>query len=638
MAGFLTSGSYLSNPKLRLALAAVGFGAVTLATCLIAHPRMFTGFVFADDEGYMLVALDSFLNQGALYDDVFSQYGPFYYEAWGLLFSLFGIEVTHDAGRIATLVVWVLTSLVAGIATARMVGSLLLGMATQLLVFTALGTLTGEPMHPGGLICLLLAVIFAISCGIGRGISTGPMALLGGAIAALILVKVNVGAFALAAVILVCSATYPAITSRRWVRLAIEIGFVSLPILLIASQLGEAWARQYAAHVAIAALAIVIVLRTRSPGARSDEELLWLFGGLALTAAAICLAVLGSGTSPGGLLDGVIGQPLRQADAFTIPLLAPSELIVIDLIALAIAFAYRHAARGNPSRSWLAVFYVLSIGVGLALALSAAGRSLSLEVNLSPGYRMGLLAFAWVALIPGPKQMAGFTGFARILLPPLAVLQALHAYPVAGSQIAWSVFLLIPVGALCIANGVRGLADCVSEPRERRSLAIAGSLVAVALAAFVVSSTVRVPLRDARAVYNALEPLDLPGTSARVQPSEADLYRGVTAAIQRNCRSLLMLPGMNSYYLWTEQDPPTGFNATAWPTLFDDDLQQRVVSATESIDGLCLLENAPLAAGWSGGTIPDAPLVRYMQQRFEPIASFGDYRLLKRGPGRTDSE
>src|SRR5262249_33149308 len=91
------------DPRLRASLWLLVFALLTGATVLVAYPRMFTGIAAYDDEGYMLVALKSFVNHGHLYDEVFTQYGPFYYEAWGGLFSLFGIPIDLDSGRMATM-------------------------------------------------------------------------------------------------------------------------------------------------------------------------------------------------------------------------------------------------------------------------------------------------------------------------------------------------------------------------------------------------------------------------------------------------------------------------------------------------------------------------------------------------------
>ena len=81
---------------------------MTAVTCSIAHPRIFTGPFGDHDEGYMLFSLKSFLDHSWLYDGV-NGYGPFYYEFWGAVCSIFGISVNHDGGRTMTMVVWVLS-------------------------------------------------------------------------------------------------------------------------------------------------------------------------------------------------------------------------------------------------------------------------------------------------------------------------------------------------------------------------------------------------------------------------------------------------------------------------------------------------------------------------------------------------
>jgi hypothetical protein len=628
------SDRYRSSPRLRIAAIAAAFAAVTVLTYLIANPRMLTGFGFYDDEGYMLVALNSFLDQGSLYDDVFTQYGPFYYEFWGAVFSVFGIPVTHDGGRAVTTIVWVVTSLALGLSAMRMTGSALLGLATQMLVFSSLGTLTAEPMHPGGIIVLLLAAIVAISCAVRERVSVGAMALLGAAIAALILVKVNVGAFALAAVALACVASYRVLSERRWLRLLVEIGFVAIPFVLMAGKFGEEWVRHYAIHVSIAALAVVIVLRAREGGERASEELGWLVGGFVVLAITVCAAIVAAGTSPGGLFEGVIGQPLRQADAFSIPMGLSNRIYWYDLGALAGALAYFYVVRrgGAPrDAGWVTMVSLLSILIGIEMSLSVIGKSFPFDAQEFAGYQQSLLSFAWVALIPVAGASHRNVGFARLLLPPLAVLQALHAYPVAGNQTLWAAFLLIPVGAICVGNGVQGLVGSLRGVGERRGAAAIGVATAVFLLAFVANITLRESLQSARAAYDSSIPLDLPGAgNVRIGQPEVEQYRQVTAAIDANCAAVAMLPGMNSFYVWADQEPPTGYNATGWPTLFDEPHERRVIEDIDPVAGLCLLENEPLAAWWGGETIPDEPLVRYMRREFRPILTIGDYRLLGR--------
>jgi hypothetical protein len=626
------------RPTTKHAVAALAFAAVTVVTYLVAHPRMFSFFAAYDDEGVILTWLDSFLRHGNLYDEVFSQYGPFYFEAWGALFSIFGIPVTHDGGRSVTLAVWVISSLTIGLAAARMTGSYLLGLATQMLVFASLGALPNEPMHPGGIIVLLLAAIVAISCAVGATVSVGAMALLGGAVAGLILVKINVGIFALAAVSLACAVSYAPLASRRWLRPLVEIGFVAIPLVLMASEFSEGWVREYAVHGAVAALAVVIALRARESPPRPSEELWWLLWTLLGVALMSCLGILVMGTSPGGLVEGVVRQPLRQADAFSSPFVMADGVFVFDAIALTGAVAYWYARVSTRRSVWTGAVSLLTILIGIEMALSPIGKTLTFDLTSLDGYQLSLLSFAWVGLIPRPGESRAAAAFARLLLPLLAVLQGLHAFPVAGSQLAWSSFLLVPVGAVCVANGVAGLARRIGDEPARQRLAAAGAVGAVILIAFVVNVTLREPLNEARAAYDSRVPLDLPGArGVRLDPMDVARYRRVTEAIDDKCGSFVMLPGMASFYVWTEQEPPTEYNATHWPTLFDDARQRRVIEDIDSAPGLCLLENKPLALNWGAGTIAKGPLVRYMRREFSPILSVGDYCLLRHAPSTQKS-
>jgi hypothetical protein len=92
-----------------------------------------------------------------------------------------------------------------------------------------------------------------------------------------------------------------------------------------------------------------------------------------------------------------------------------------------------------------------------------------------------------------------------------------------------------------------------------------------------------------------------------------------------------MLPGMNSFYLWTGQDPPSHFNVGYWTAFFGDRLQERLVHRFEKIDGLCLLRNNTIEKFWTQGKVPnDGPLLAFVGSGFQPIAVFGDYELLRR--------
>lgn len=625
--------------RLRFAVAALGFVVVTVLLAMTAHAKMFTGFSAYDDEGYMLTALKSFVNHGHLYDDVFTQYGPFYYDFWGGFFSLFGITVTHDSGRSVVTVIWVISTLIFGLSIWRVTGSILLGLGTQILTFGALEVLVNEPMHPVSSIALMLALIFAVSTFVGSGRSRWAIGLLGALVAALVLTKINVGIFALVSVALACAVSYQQFWGRRWPRLLVELVFVAIPVLLMLSKFDEGWARHYAVHVFATALAVVIALRAARPVRREIGEIRWLIGGFALIAVVSCLGVIATGTSIHGLIEGTILQPLRQSDAFTIPMLLSKRLYAFDLLSVGGALAYWYASRRRiaPGPAWLALGSVFAIVVGLTMAFSVVGQLLPFNDRSLTGYQLSMLPFVWVALaVTTNDEESRPFAFARILLPALAALQGLHGYPVAGSQTLLSVVLVVPVGALCVGNGIRGLGRLVAVDPDRLALIGFGALVTVVLAWFVAVTFVRDPLHQSRGVYHTTYALNLPGAHDVHLFSEEEraMYEDVAHAIDENCKATQMEPGMDSFYLWTEQEPPS-LTATGWETLFDNERQEQVIRDLEPIEGLCLLRNNERAAGWGLG---EGPLVKYLEHGFTLIGKWGEYELLRReGPAEPAS-
>lgn len=195
----------------------------------------------------------------------------------------------------------------------------------------------------------------------------------------------------------------------------------------------------------------------------------------------------------------------------------------------------------------------------------------------------------------------------------------------------WSAFLLVPVGAVCVAGGCRGLARLLGDEVERRAVGAVAAVAATVAILVIANVFLRQQLETAQARHDESVSLRLPGAAeVRVPLPEARVYRKVTRAIDDYCASLVMLPGMNSFYVWAEREPPTDFNSGAWMKLFDDARQREVIAATRKVENLCLLENQQYLAYWMRGETPRGPLVRYMHRGFRPLATIGGYRLLRR--------
>src|SRR5437773_918448 len=91
-----------------------------------------TVFYDYDDEGYVLLSLKHYLDGGHLYTDTFTNYGPFYYLVQWLFFRGLHFPITHDGGRLVTLIYWLISALLAGAFIQRISKSLVLGGAAAL--------------------------------------------------------------------------------------------------------------------------------------------------------------------------------------------------------------------------------------------------------------------------------------------------------------------------------------------------------------------------------------------------------------------------------------------------------------------------------------------------------------------------
>lgn len=607
--------------------------------------QVFTTFANYDDEGYLLMSLQSFVDGKALYSETYTQYGPFYYELFGLLFALTGRPVTTDAGRLIVVVEWVAIAALLGVSVRQLTRSGLLGLSATAVALTMLTLLVGEPMHPVGLIVLLLACVTALVVYGGRGGAARRVPLdavaTGVVIAALLLTKVNVGGLACIALLSALAFSHAGSPgARRWCWAVVALAAL-VPLLLLSGDLAEAWVRRLLVLVwaGLAAVAIVAMREERTAGDATIDPLRWLtaFVAAAVVASlAIVVAILLLGSGLGDVVDGVLLDPMRLRDIFTIPLELPAAAVDWSLAALVLALAWAVAPRLRQAHVAGGVVRLLA---GLVILVSVTASS---PVTLSPGSgRLALpVLLVWLAVTGagGESRTARerFVRYALVLLPLLGVLQV---YPVAGTQVAAAALMFVPAGALLVWDGARELRATVGAPSpdHARWVALVGSAAAIALLA-----KFTVPLLDtlqssARA-YGDQPSLGVNGAHrVHLDPERTAAFQGLVATIRRECDVLITRPGFNSLYVWAEMSPPTGLNAGDWMFLLDDEQQQRVVDAIRSVDRLCLVQNDQALATWIGASgeadAPDRPLTRYLNDAgFRPIAApFAEhYQLMRR--------
>jgi hypothetical protein len=236
------------------------FACLTLWGGIWAYYRNFTGFSAWDDEGSMMASVKQFLDGFRLYDQVWSGYGPVYYFYNWLLRSITGTPVTHDVVRISSLLPWLLTSLACAWIILRFTRSLLLASVGHLAVLYTLRFFTNEPGHPQE-ICIFLLVCFIAS---GLLLETRRrilgLALLGLFPAALLLIKINIGIFAILAIGLsLCFHLKDSLLSRI-ACYSLAMASLLLPFTLMRHQLNDPAASVYCLLVISSLMALFIIL------------------------------------------------------------------------------------------------------------------------------------------------------------------------------------------------------------------------------------------------------------------------------------------------------------------------------------------------------------------------------------------
>lgn len=621
-----------ASPR-QLVVYGVVLALATAALGVIAYHAMFSYFDVPDDDGYLLMSLRKFDAGGSLYSQVYSQYGPGMYALVGGPLHILGLPLTSDGARMYNLFLWLASTLLVGLVLLRLTRSFFVSGAGLLVAFLVLKVDANEPMHPGATIGFLLILLIAFAVFLVESRERTGMALIGVAAAALLSIKVNVGVFAFASIAVACTVAVPALRKRTWLRVGTAVIFVAIPIVLISSHLDQDWAQRFAGLVAIGAFSLVLV-STGMPGGTVPalRGVSWLALGALATIGVACLVPILGGTTPSELAHGWFIRPSDTPSIQYAPLF-------IDPMAWWWAFAgwvAALAALWSSERSFGPRVRLLTgaarVIVGLLIWVSLVSPIFGLPPELTQSLVVGA-PLLWLAALP-PSGEPFQNPFLRLLIPALAALQFLHAYPMPGSQLGWGSFLLVLVAAICVSDGIGEITMAAGAWRPTfawwRPLATA---CVVAFGLWLGLKPLRTEARKTSAAYDSGVSLALPG-AARMQVSEP-LYlqmHSLVQALRTHCDTFLTLPGMNSLNIFAQQEPPTEMSGP-WPFFFTADQQRQIVREVAPQPRLCIVRKPDLLAFWagfSGSTVPKRPLVNFIERRFTLLHDFSGYQLLIR--------
>lgn len=620
-------------------LAIAAYALVAIAAAVAAYFTVFTVWAGYDDEGTLLVTVQAFARGETLYSDIYTIYGPFYFELFGGLFALFGADVTNNASRSIVIVLWVGTSLCFGLAAQRITGRLLLGVTCMIAAFATLYVLANEPMHPQ-VLCVALLGLFVLFAAFGPG--RRPLwlgAAAGALLAALVLTKINLGAYAVAAVAIGAVLTIEPLRRRRWLSWPVIAAVLVLPLIVAGRDLDIPTVRDMVAAETLALIAIVVAAWPLGGRRGEDDDALgWLFGALAgfvAASVAITAAILFTGSPLSDVYDGMVTEAMRVRDVngggdFPITI-AVVDWGVAAVAGAAIALALRRWRTDGAPSIWPGL---LRAAAGLAVLFTVA-RITPLSFGPEAGSQLSLpLMLCWIAAIPPAAAAEGpYKRLLRTMLPALAALEVLQAYPVAGSQVGIASLTFVPVGALLLGDALTSLREW-SAARGPLALERFGVVVTIALAAlaanFAIDSIVR-SIANNKEIYDERRSLPFAGAS-QLRPLDSDVenYTRLVADLRRyRCTDFIGYPNVNSLYLWSGIEPPPPVAPGAWIEALTSERQQRVVDALRASPRPCAIRNDGLAGAWLGGAPPpDRPLVNYVLGEFHTVDQVGDFQFM----------
>jgi hypothetical protein len=603
---------------------------------LAAYYRIFSQFASWDDEGTELAMVKQYLTGAKLYQEVFSPYGPVYYFYNWLLHSVLGVPLTHDAVRIT----WVIVVLVCAGGCAWLVyhftQSLAVATVVHLAVFQGMQFLKHEPGHPQELALMLM--IGLVTCGMFTATPRWRLvglAACGDIAACLLLIKVNLGIFAILAVMLAVVFQGPAGRLMRLARFAAGAAALALPFLLMRSHLDDPAGLTYCFLVTVSMAALLAgPLRSVGDGWFSYADCIAVLTSFAGTAGVVLLVMVAQGVPLPQLLNMLVlkhvGLSVQQRVYYLALELGWRWTLPIWIawgaagLGAAVMVARAERSGSGAARKYLAPAQFLFGCAGLIYAL-ADGKLL-----------MGFVPpFCWLILYP-PVHSGTRGARARVLLCTAAVLQALTAYPMAGSQEYFIRILPIVIAGIALVDGLRAL----PIESELGALAFRFARPVAVLVLIGVSLGYPVMAVRGRALYASLIPLALPGAErVHLEPAEVEQFHWLVDNINRNCDTFVGLPQYPSLYFWTGKalpgpahKPPGGLSMDTWMLTHSAEEQQAVVDDLEQHPNACAIYSPRGVYFWykSPPDLSGSPLATYILTRFKVVGQDDQFSFMIR--------
>jgi hypothetical protein len=605
--------------------------------------------MYNDDEGAIMLTHSGLARGLALYDGIYTPYGPAFYAIKYPLFHWFHQgEITHDLNRLISVGLGMLIVVLFGTVTQRLCKSTLVTAAVMIVVgWDTARFMHFEPGHPQELIMALLALVFLAATAESRDLI--KYSLLGALAATFITIKINAGVFValpLAIAILYSSAATKASTALRLVLFAVAL---ALPLAVMnhilfssstwasifhdANQPHTAWI-YLAVIVLMSAASCLLVMQRSSFEDPINNSQPWrpisiIIASAALIGALFCGFALFSGSSLSGLMSGFLIRPLDIVQNFTYGTPASIGYFLLAILAFAVATAL--PGRTSPSKSpQMRLIGSLHALIGLTY-FALAFRVILFGDSSNSNPPLFLIApWAWLLILPSPGDSKRL---AKSFIAVTTVLFTLYVYPVSGSQMVCLHLVSALPAAMLLATGLQTLGSEFAWSTPQISRTRAGAMLA-GYAAIAIALISCASFREsAREYLNRVPARHLHGSHQlrllREHYAKFIALAENTAAHSdgyiTSTNTLLGVARLASLHYWSQQPPPIYFyDNENWNQFLNEYEKKATLSALESIARPALVV--------SGYPLPwNDPVQQYFVDNYDRALVFDDFEIrLKR--------
>lgn len=595
---------------------AVVLALLVLFSVVTAWYRAFSGMANYDDEGTMISWVRQAFSGQPLYDRVSTPYGPLYFAYEWLAHVPLGIPISNDSVRFVTVFFWVAAAVLVFLLSYKLTASLLVSWGAAILAFGELSFLAYEPAHPQELCIVLLLALPLAACFTGN--RTRLMLTMGALAAAMLLTKINIGIFGVAA--LGVAMIYSTNRTRLWsaARGIVTFAALALPAALMSGLFAQPWVLRFCALVTLSLAAALFAVSRSDSGLRLGIH---DFGAAALGFGASMTLISSFALSRGSTVAGMIDSLILGPRKFFGPLWfidAPIATWGIYWSILCVPVAWG-AATGRLKAGFVALLKLAFTAIVVAGCVTGHRAAL---MNLTP-------PLLWLIVIPTGTAATDPAGtFSRIVLLLISVFQFLYAFPVAGSQVPFTEICTIAVAAVCLADAMRHIE--VRLPQAR--IAARRQIVTVAVSLALLSVCGVTSWRAIR-LYQSGSPLHLRGaTRIHLRPDTAlSLQEMVRLAQASSCSTLVTLPGMLSFDAWTGLHSPSALGGGNWAIGMDDAAQESVARQLSGDAHACVILNTDRVKLWATGPAAlSGPMPHFIRENFRPELDLFPYVFLVR--------